>query len=343
MGKSKKRGFKRKKPNKMRRRKTSAYRVGIYSIPVRRTFNFYPRLVDPTGANVFSWLDKLQPTGTIPCLMQTVSIPKANGVDLFAVACVQTMLIGFDDLIVDAPIAEKFPVQKDNQTVYMLPKLDFRTARMDSIHVEISPCAELSRRGGFICACLLPVNVTESDEYIGNSPPVDMVLDHNVTTPSDDYTFSALQQYPGAVTKNASQSIVFRQRLTGYNKLKQNIGQPYVPGVDDLTAIRGGGVQFKLHFGYSDLANPDSEQKLRFSPEEAMFYVTVKGVMHLMEPGHTVIRARPLVTMKHSQAAVYTTSGLRCSLPSTSTSGVPVSPVSHDQLLRGFELVSMEV
>lgn len=291
-----------------RRNRTRSSNVGVYSVVARRTFSLYPKVYLPTSgqpAPGYLWLDSLTKYGAIAARPVFIKTTVLEAVKYYMTSMVQTILIGIEDLVMDNPLIELAPIRHPtNGSVYLIPKLDFRQARLENLRVTITPGASVSQRGGMISATLIALTREESEEFQSMCPDRLLSTDPTCTRPYDVFTFNALQQFPRAVTQDASKTLVLSTRLSGFSSGVHRLGQPEEPVFADFKKMCGGPFLFKLCVGYEDIAMAVQDTARRFSPEEALFSIKIAAKTHFSEPGMAYLRSRPWTTMPVDTALV---------------------------------------
>lgn len=284
---------------------------GVYSISASRVFTVYPRQIKETiNASDKSWLDSIPSVGTIPAkliLASFVHHPSLRAITTTVVAAVQTILIGIDDLVMDNPFVEYDAVRGSGLVPILLaPKVDFKQAKLDRIHVKVAPSAEVSKRGGLLACVLIPITREESDAFQRNFPDRKDYTDKSFVDPQDSFTFAQLQQFPNVVIRDAVQEVSITHRASGFQSMKHAFGTPFRPSYDHPGKTHGGPVLYKFCIGYSDLASYRARPSERFRPEESTFTVTFSSTLHLSEAGMTWIRPQPYLAQDPNHLAVTT-------------------------------------
>lgn len=294
-------------------------------VPAIRDFTVYStqptaavslsELCDGNRATKLMWLDALKTVGLfalkifISTLLATerfiVQGLQYEATKSYITSAVQSVFIGAEDLLLSSPLCETEDM-KVKDTIYKVPCIDYRQARMTNAVVRLTPGSEWSKRAGrYAVVCM---NISEEEwttyESRGSTPEVSR---------HDSWTFQEVVQMPGAIVAPFGTPLTVRWKAHPYSYANRflAIGQPGVQGWDFSTNLFGGKPAFRLIIAFQSFASATGDVTDTYSPNDALLQVDIRARISLLEAGRAYIRSWPLTTMDTSMVGVVGVNG-RC-------------------------------
>jgi hypothetical protein len=290
----------------------------LVPIMARRALALFPKTVstpaDPTPLPAGSWLDRLAYLGTVAAKLIITAITMIAGpsdgpvIKKVVVSTNQCFLIGLDELFFGNPLATNHTVQYSTKIERVLPSIPYKQGRIASLSVNITPSAELSKRGGTIAAALVPLTREESLAYHTSTPGRDISRRDMpvVLLPTEELAFANIIDLPGAIVKPTNSNVRIRYRTSGFAAQFHRIGSELPKSLEDYKLFLGGPFLFKLYVAYEDRASTSEDPTQLYSPEEAMLDIKLSADVKLTEFGDTYLRWIPAVTIDANTIAVTT-------------------------------------
>lgn len=311
--------------NRQKRRSTPSQRsVSTVTVTAHcvRSFSFFcPRYSEKFGASVKSWLEELVRYGTIALKIFTfiISVLEPHpefGADKHVItSAVQSVLIGVEDLLFSSPLSERVGKPSGENKVTEVACLDFKSARMPTATVTITPGSAMKDRSGRYAAVLLPLTEEEYVTYLPKASAPELIK-------ADNFEFKDLIQMPGCrlMPFGRAMTLKWKAHPTSYAYRFLMVGQSWIDGQNPNLNILGGKPSFRLLIGFQDFANTEGDTVTMYSASNAMVHVDIRATVQLTEPvtadsGRRYIRDWPQVTQDAKLVTATNTSGVRRDIP----------------------------
>jgi len=258
--------------------------------PIRNLVMFAKKIQSGTGPADTWWIEGLKTFAWIVMQLITVAlgdealeahrrlsgVPAEYTAGSSVVGCVQTMLLGPEDLLAQTQIVR---TDSNNRVT-----INYRQGRLMHIRVIVTPTADISNRAGMIAGAILPLTESEVRDLIANSGEV-----------KTSYTFDEVVRLPKAVVKTALApfSVVYSPKVGDYGYQWNGLG-------DQLGGARAlPGTCCKFVFAYQDMTSNTSDVSPEYSLTQGQFNITLDGTVQVREiSDQRVIPPKPYTGLK---------------------------------------------